>query len=182
MALMLQLIPLESLAALDQSSQWVLPWITAWCYATVKQTPLAITEHILSGFCRSTLRFYATLSGCKSIRIPVLQISLLIRSQHVCPVPVWTQLCLCVWEMLVGIFSQLSKFEVQILFFFNNMQKPKYSNLISALFQVIIKETFLYPVVEFSISEWSGGTNLLAFPDFLNTSIEEISFIPVEFM
>lgn len=82
-------------------------------------------------------------------------------------------MALCIWEMLVLIFRGLSKFEVQILFFFYNMQKSKY--LISAFFQVISKEIILYPVVEFTTSEWSGGAHLLALPDFIN-------FIPVDFM
>lgn len=81
-------------------------------------------------------------------------------------------MALCIWEMLILIFRELSKFKVQIIFFYN-MQKSKY--LISAFFQVISKEIILYPVVEFSTSEWSGGAHLLALPDFIN-------FIPVDFM
>lgn len=59
-----------------QSCQWVLSWISAPCYAKVKQTPLSISEHILSGSlwkCPKVLCQPVWLS-CKSICIPVLQI------------------------------------------------------------------------------------------------------------
>lgn len=114
-----------------QSCQWVLPWISARCYTNKPLLLLQNTSCQVS--CRSALRFYASLSGCKSICIPVLQISLLIRSHHMCPVSVWT-FPTALWEMLVLIFRQLSKSEVQIIFF-NDMQKLKYSNLISTYFK-----------------------------------------------